>query len=160
MNDERADIRIVRADTPALIDRARALFEEYAQSLGFDLCFQNFDEELKNLPGDYAPPSGCLYLAEVDEKVGGCVAVRPLENGICEMKRLYVQPTYRGGKIGRRLAQAIIDEARRIGYVRMRLDAIRTMTAAIALYDSLGFKEIAPYRYNPLDRVIFLELSL
>lgn len=162
MSAERAprDIRIVRADTPVLVEEARKLFVEYARSLDFDLCFQNFDNELRNLPGAYAPPSGCLFIALIDGRVGGCVAVRELEPDICEMKRLYVRAAHRRMKIGRMLAEAIIEEARRIGYARMRLDAINTMTAAVSLYDSLGFEEIPPYRHNPVDGVVFLELVL
>jgi ribosomal protein S18 acetylase RimI-like enzyme len=162
MTAERAprDIRIVRADTPVLIEEARELFLEYARSLDFDLCFQNFDDELKSLPGAYAPPSGCLFIALIGGRVGGCVAVRQLEPGICEMKRLYVRETHRGMKIGRMLAEAIVEEARRLGYARMRLDAIDTMTAAVSLYDALGFKKIPPYRHNPVDGVVFLELVL
>lgn len=162
MSSERVprDIRIVRADTPVLVEEARKLFVEYAWSLDFDLCFQNFDDELRNLPGAYAPTSGCLFIALIDGRVGGCVALRQLEPNICEMKRLYVRETHRGLKIGRMLAEAIIEEARRIGYGRMRLDAINTMRAAVSLYDSLGFEEIPPYRHNPVDGVVFLELVL
>jgi putative acetyltransferase len=140
--------------------KARSLFEEYADSLGIDLCFQDFQEELATLPGSYAPPDGRLLLALHDGEPVGCVALRPLEPGICEMKRLYVRPAFRSLGLGRMLAQRIVNEARDAGYQRMRLDSLPSMTAALALYRRLGFREIAPYRRNPIQGSVFLELQL
>ena len=139
---------------------ARELFMEYARSLGFDLCFQNFDKELAELPGEYAPPQGRLLLAAYADKVVGCVSLRQIDANICEMKRLYVRPEFRGKQIGRKLAIAVIDEARSIGYKRMRLDTLPSMKEAIELYESLGFKKIEAYRHNPLEGAVFMELLL
>ncbi|CAN5201689.1 GNAT family N-acetyltransferase [soil metagenome] len=139
---------------------ARTLFEEYAASLGFSLAFQRFDEELDTLPGRYAPPSGTILLARVAGEVAGCVALRRLEAGICEMKRLYVRPRFVGRGAGRALVRAIVDEARAAGYTAMRLDTVAAMTPAIALYVSLGFRDIAPYTENPIDGARFFELRL
>ncbi|HEY3246350.1 MAG TPA: GNAT family N-acetyltransferase [Phycisphaerae bacterium] len=142
-------IQIVEGGSDEQIQTIRALFREYATGLQHDLCFQDFECELATLPGDYAPPRGRLFLATADELVGGCVALRPIEGDVCEMKRLYVRPAYRGGGVGRALATRVIDEARRIGYARMRLDTLPEMSEAVALYRSLGFREIPSYRYNP-----------
>ena len=139
---------------------ARGLFREYAEWLGIDLCFQGFEEELANLPGDYAAPMGCILLAADGEEYVGCVALRDLGEGICEMKRMYVKPSHQGRGIGRALAEALIEEARRMGYTSMRLDTIPSLVAANALYASLGFKKIDQYRYNPLDGATFMELQL
>ena len=153
-------IEIVQAETPERIAEARQLFVEYADSLGFDLAFQGFGEELAGLPGDYAPPRGRLLLAIHDGRPAGCVALRDLGEGICEMKRLYVRPGFRGLQIGHALTLAVIAEAREIGYGRMRLDTVPAMERARALYRSLGFREIPPYRFNPVPGTAFLELDL
>src|SRR5579863_4775634 len=141
---------IVQAESPADIARARELFLEYAASLEVDLCFQNFDEELRSLPGDYGLPSGQLLLAWVDGELAGCVALRKIDRSTCEMKRLYVRPQYRGSGLGRALAGAVIDQARQLGYGAMRLDTLPSMREAIPLYHSLGFRPIGPYRPNPV----------
>ena len=150
-----------QAESPAQIAQTRELFKEYAQSLGFSLCFQNFDHELAALPGDYAPPEGRLLLANYDAQPAGCVALHELEPGICEMKRLYLRPRFRGKGLGRALAERIIAEAREIGYQRMRLDTVEpVMKDAVAMYRRLGFQEIAPYRANPIAGAMYMELQL
>jgi ribosomal protein S18 acetylase RimI-like enzyme len=151
---------IVEARSAELVGEARALFLEYAASLDFDLCFQDFDRELAALPGAYGPPAGCLLVAVVDGGTAGCVALRPIGEGISEMKRLYVRPAFRGGGLGRALALASIEAARRIGYARMRLDTVPVMQAAIGLYARLGFTVIDPYCVNPVPGAMFMELVL
>jgi len=153
-------IRIVQAESQKDLNQVRELFREYTTSLGFNLCFQNFDIELAELPGDYVPPSGRLLLIIYATKMAGCVALRNMGEGVCEMKRLYVRPAFRGKGIGKTLALAIIKEARHIGYKCMRLDTVPAMKEAISLYRSLGFKDIEPYRYNPIEGAIFMELKL
>jgi len=150
---------IAAADTKQ-VGAARRLFREYADALGFDLCFQDFENELASLPGDYAPPTGRLLLAVEDSKPVGCVALRALDVGACEMKRLYVRPDYRGRGIGRQLAMVVIEAAKESGYERMRLDTVPWMTEAIRLYESLGFRDIPPYRPNPIPGARYLELKL
>jgi len=150
-----------QVDSATRIAQARELFLEYANSLGFSLCFQNFDKELANLPGDYAPPTGRLLLAEYEGQLAGCVALHKLEREICEMKRLYIRPQFRGKKLGRALADRIIVEARQIGYRRMRLDTVEpVMKDAVAMYRKLGFREIAPYTVNPIEGALYMELVL
>ena len=138
----------------------RILFREYADSLAFDLFFQDFEKELESLPGRYTVPEGCLLVAENKDSIVGCVAVRKIEGGVCEMKRLFVRPEYRGTGIGRRLAMEIIQTAIRLGYSRMRLDTTPSMNAATSLYRSLGFYDTAPYCYNPVPGAVYLELDL
>ena len=154
-------MRVVQAGSSEQIEQARTLFEEYATWLEISLCFQNFDKEVAELPGDYAPPSGRLLLAFVHDQITGCVALRDIGNGTCEMKRLYLRPNFRGKGLGRELAQAIIDEARLIGYQRMCLDTLPgRMDHALTLYRSLGFKEIPSYYNNPVPGATFMELLL
>src|SRR5215208_5072115 len=154
-------MRIFQANTQEDVADARSLFEQYAAGLGISLCFQNFDRELANLPGDYAPPDGRLLLAAEDEQLAGCIALRKLGGSVCEMKRLFLRPAYRGKGLGRVLVESIIDEARKLGYTHMRLDTLPgRMDQAIALYQSIGFVEIAPYRPNPVEGAKFMELKL
>lgn len=153
-------VRIRAAATPADFALARTLFLEYAESLGFDLGFQDFASEVDSLPGAYAAPEGCLLLAEEGGEAAGCIAVRPLAADVCEMKRLYVRPAWRGRGAGRDLAGAALREARACGYRRMRLDTVPGMEAAIALYRALGFRAISPYRPNPIPGALFFELDL
>jgi putative acetyltransferase len=152
---------VAQAESPAQITQARELFLEYAQSLSFSLCFQSFDTELAGLPGDYAPPEGRLLLAYYENQLAGCVALHKLEPEICEMKRLYLRPEFRGKGLGRALANHIIAEARQIGYQRIRLDTVEPlMKDAVAMYRKIGFKEIAPYRPNPIAGALYMELQL
>lgn len=155
------DIEIAEARGPEDLSAVRRLFRAYAEGLGVDLCFQGFESELVNLPGAYAAPDGRLLLAKAGGEIIGCVALRPLEPGICEMKRLYVIPGFAGAGIGRRLAERVVEHARTIGYRVMRLDTIpERMPAAQHLYTSLGFRRIPPYYHNPLSGVVMLELTL
>jgi putative acetyltransferase len=152
---------LVQAESSAHVVQARELFQEYAQSLGVNLCFQNFEQELARLPGHYAPPDGRLLLAEYDGQMAGCVALHKWEDGICEMKRLYLRPSFRRKGLGRVIAEKIIAEARSIGYQRMRLDTIGPlMKDAVEMYRKLGFREIAPYRPNPIAGAMYMELRL
>lgn len=153
-------MQLIQAHHAALVPAVRELFLEYVSATGVDLCFQNFDTELAELPGKYAPPEGRLFMAVANREHAGCVALRPLEKGVCEMKRLYVRPRFRGQGLGRSLASAVIAEARAIGYRTMRLDTLALMREAVALYRSMGFQAIAPYRYNPCADAIYFELNL
>jgi putative acetyltransferase len=149
------------AESPAQIAGTRELFLEYAQSLGFSLCFQNFDQELAGLPGDYAPPEGQLLLAYHEGQLAGCVALHRLEPRICEMKRLYLRPQFRGKSVGLALVESVIAQARAIGYSHMRLDTVEPiMKDAVAMYRRFGFREIAPYRPNPIAGALYMELEL
>ncbi len=154
-------LRLLQVQNEYDVTLARTVFREYEAWLGLDLCFQNFEKELAELPGDYAPPSGRLLLAYEDDQLAGCVALRKLDDGVCEMKRLFLRPQFHGQGRGRELAETIIDEARSAGYERMRLDTLpEQMGKAITLYRSLGFKEIEAYYNNPVAGAMFMELML
>jgi putative acetyltransferase len=154
-------ISISQAESSAEIAIVRELFVEYAESLGFSLCFQNFESELAGLPGDYSPPNGRLLLARCGTESAGCVALHSLEPGICEIKRLYVRPQFRGTGVGKTLTNAVISEATSIGYKKVRLDTVEPkMKNAVGLYRALGFREIAPYRPNPIEGAMYMELEL
>jgi GNAT superfamily N-acetyltransferase len=153
-------VQIIQAFKKEHYEQAVILFKQYAESLGFDLDFQNFDDELVNLETMYSPPTGCLLLAEYHDQIVGCVGLRPFDEGVCEMKRMYVLSEFRSKKIGRKLAVAIIAEARKCGYQKMLLDTIAFMKEATALYQSLGFQPIDAYRYNPIDGATYYELNL
>lgn len=154
-------LTLTQVESPAQIEQARELLLEYAQSLGFSLCFQSFDQELAGLPGDYAPPDGRLLLASYRDQLAGCVALHMLEPGVCEMKRLYLRPQFRGRGLGRVMAETLIAEARVIGCRNMRLDTVEpVMPNAVAMYRRLGFKEIEPYRPNPIAGALYFELEL
>lgn len=151
---------ILIANTETHFFEAKSLIREYSNSIGVDLCFQNFDKEMDDFPGEYVPPAGALLLADVGNEYVGCIALRPLEPGICELKRLYVRPGYRGMSIGKHLILQIISEARSIGYRSMRLDTLPQMNAAMSLYEHIGFKYIEPYRNNPVKGSKFMEMIL
>jgi GNAT superfamily N-acetyltransferase len=154
-------VTIKQATEAEQISQARELFREYAASLDFELCFQSFDQELAGLPGKYAPPHGRLLLAECVGRLAGCVALRRLDDEICEMKRLFVRPDFRGKGLGHLLAERVLEEARGIGYRRMRLDTVaRSMGKAVAMYRELGFVEIAPYCVNPIEGALYFERQL
>ena len=154
-------MEIISAHSAADIEQARKLFREYEAWLEVDLCFQNFEKELAQLPGEYAPPDGRLWLAVENQNSAGCVALRKIGEGTCEIKRLFLRPQFRGQGLGRQLAAAIIREARQIGYQRMRLDTLPPkMNDAIGLYRALGFTEIEPYYNNPVPWAKFMELDL
>jgi len=143
------------------VEQTRQLFHEYVTGLGVSLCFQDYDKEVAELPGEYVPPTGRLYLAIENDQTAGCIALRKLGDSICEMKRLYVRPQFRGKRLGRTLVDKIIEDAREIGYARMRLDTLPgKMDAAIAMYRSLGFKDIERYYDNPYATAAFMEMDL
>jgi ribosomal protein S18 acetylase RimI-like enzyme len=160
MTAEAPTFRIVAATGAHDIAATRALFREYQQALGVDLCFQGFEEELATLPGKYAPPDGRLFLAKRGEAAAGCIALRRLDADSGEVKRLYVRPAYRGQGLGPMLAHALLEAARAIGYRRLVLDTLADMKPARALYGALGFREIAPYYENPLPGAIYMALDL
>jgi ribosomal protein S18 acetylase RimI-like enzyme len=159
-------MKLIQVQSAKDVARARELFEEYAAWLGLNLCFQNFEKELAELPGDYVPPGGRLFLAIENDEVAGCVALRRIEelqtgDSVCEMKRLYVRPSFRGTGLGRLLTETIIQAAGEVGYTRMRLDTLPgKMDRAIGMYRSLGFTNIEPYYHNPVAGAAFMELIL
>ncbi len=157
-------IQLITPETTDELAATSGIFREYAISLGFDLCFQDFEGEIANLPGDYAAPRGALLLAKVNGEVSGCCALRPLDSSdyvnAAEMKRLYVRPGFRGLGLGRQLAEAILDEARMGGYDSVLLDTLDDMEIARAMYEELGFKEIPPYYHNPLAGAHYLKVDL
>jgi len=153
-------MHIEQAASPELIRRVRELFVEYSESVRVGFCFQGFTEELAQLPGEYARPSGRLFVVLDEERAAGCGALRRLDERTCEMKRFYVRPEFRGRGLGRELIHTLIESAGEIGYLRMRLDTLPSMTAAIALYRTLGFREIPPYWANPVPGVVFFEYDL
>lgn len=154
LNDE---ITIVEATSPQLIEDARYLFLEYGHSLDFSLCFQGFEEELKGLPGNYSRPEGFIYVARNADQPIGCIALRKLEPDICELKRMYILPEYRGSGTGKKLLELAVEEAGNIGYKKIRLDTLKNMQAAVHLYKSFGFYEISPYCFNPLENAVYME---
>jgi putative acetyltransferase len=160
-NTHNPGLQALQVQSPEQIAAIRELFLEYAQSLGFSLCFQSFDKELAELPGEYAAPEGRLLLATCEGQSAGCVALHKLDHEICEMKRLYVRPEFRGKGLGKILAERIIGEAHQIGYKQLRLDTVEPlMRTAVKMYRTLGFREIAPYRPNPIEGTLYMEISL
>ncbi len=154
-------LRINQAETEGEINAARKLFREYETWLGLDLCFQDFEEELANLPGKYVAPTGLLLLVYSDHELAGCVALRKLKDSVCEMKRLFVRDEFRGQGVGKLLIEKLIAKAREIGYEKMRLDTYPSkMGNAVSLYETYGFVQIPPYYHNPHDGVLFMELPL
>lgn len=142
------------------LDEVRTLFREYHKMLGVDLCFQNYEEELASLPGKYLPPDGRLYLIYLEDKLAGCIALRRFDATRCEMKRLFVRPQFRGLRLGQILAQRIIDDAKAIGYQAMVLDTLKSLESAVTMYHRMGFQEVPPYYDNPLEDVLYFELTL
>jgi ribosomal protein S18 acetylase RimI-like enzyme len=157
-------VQLLTPESPEQLEATRAIFREYAQGLGVDLCFQNFEAELATLPGEYGAPRGALLLATVNGQLAGCGACRALSDvdyaNACEMKRLYVRPAHRGLGLGRLLAQALMDRAVRAGYSVMLLDTLDDMEAARSLYEALGFEEIPPYYFNPIAGAHYLKAQL
>lgn len=153
-------VHLIKASTEFEYNEAKKLFIEYSELIGIDLSFQNFEEELKHIQQEYGAPEGCLLLAKDDNQFLGCVALRKIDDGICEMKRLFVKPEAKGKGIGKLLATSIIEEGKALGYRKMRLDTLPAMKPAISLYKSLGFYEIEPYTFNPIEGAIYMELDL
>jgi putative acetyltransferase len=154
-------MQIVQAETVGDIEQARVLFREYESWLGVDLCFQQFEDELENLPEKYAAPEGRLLLAKTLETIAGCAALRKIDAKTCEMKRLFVREKFRGSGLGKQLAEILIAEARKIGYRKMRLDTLPDkMPSAVRLYERLGFRQIPPYYDSPIESTVYLELGL
>jgi GNAT superfamily N-acetyltransferase len=153
-------IAIQKISSAEDLEEIKVLFREYEKFLGVSLCFQNFEEELAKLPAKYAEPEGAIFLAKVDGTSAGCIALWKLEEGVCEMKRLYVRPEFQGFGLGKRLASAIIEEAKKKGYKKMKLDTLRRLESANHLYKSLQFIETIPYNYNPEDDVAYFEKDL
>ncbi|WP_332776867.1 GNAT family N-acetyltransferase [Polaromonas sp.] len=164
MTDARPYIQFITPASAGELDATRLIFSEYADNLGIDLCFQNFEAELAGLPGEYAAPQGALLLALVDGEVAGCCALRPLDSvdypNACEMKRLYVRKAFRRFGLGRQLAEAILDAARVAGYHSLLLDTLDEMESARALYEDLGFVDIPPYYHNPIAGAHYLKVDL
>ncbi len=158
--DDAGLVQVVPAVDTRSVAIVRELFREYADSLEFSLDFQDFEQEVRGLPGEYAPPRGVLFLAWVEGDAAGCVGVRPIDSETCEMKRLYVRPEFRVRGVGRVLAGRAVEEGQKMGYERMWLDTVPSMTAAITLYRSMGFSDIPPYRQNPVRGALFLERKL
>lgn len=153
-------LKFVEANDLENLENVKILFTEYSNSLNIDLCFQDFNNELKTLPGKYEKPSGSLILAFVDENLAGCVALKKLEDKVCELKRLYVRDKFRGLKIGKILLEEIVEEAKKIGYTYMRLDTLPSMKSAQGLYEKIGFYDLDPYTYNPIEGARYMELKL
>lgn len=153
-------LKFIEANDLENLENVKILFTEYSNSLNIDLCFQDFNNELKTLPGKYKKPSGSLILAFVDENLAGCVALKKLEDDVCELKRLYVRDKFRGLKIGKILLEEIVKEAKKIGYTYMRLDTLPSMKSAQGLYEKIGFYDINPYTYNPIEGARYMELKL
>lgn len=154
-------IEILQAETSEQIEAAKKLFREYEKWLGLDICFQGFEEELAALPGNYAKPGGRLFIASVDGKIAGCIALRKFEENICEMKRLYLRDNFRGSGLGNKLIEKLIEEANLIGYKKMRLDTLPgKMNKAVRLYESHGFRQIPAYYHNPYSETLYMELDL
>ncbi|MGR3809484.1 GNAT family N-acetyltransferase [Jiulongibacter sp. NS-SX5] len=151
---------MIREAAISEMDKAKELFREYEEWLGLDLCFQGFEEELRSLPGKYAEPEGSILFYETENEVAGIIALRALEKGICEMKRLYVRPEFRGNKIGRKLSLEIINKAKTLGYRKMKLDTLARLKPAVRIYRELGFTETKAYNYNPDETVMYFELDL
>lgn len=161
---DKPSVTLLTPSSPSEMQTVRTIFREYAETLGVDLCFQHFENELEQLPGDYAAPRGALLLAQVDGAVAGCCALRPLDNAdypnASEMKRLFVRKAFRGFGLGRELAEAMLDRARQAGYACVLLDTLDDMEAARALYAELGFEEIPPYYHNPIAGAHYLKADI